>query len=320
MKDSDVLDFLRAARPQFLSGEDISRKLKVSRSAVWKEIQHLRELGYRIDAEPHLGYRLVSIPDRMFADELRHGLKTRWLGGKILSYESLDSTNDSVYRLGEHAEKEGLCIFAEYQKKGRGRLGRAWVSPKHKAILFSVLLRPELSPGEISKITLTAAVSVVRAVQKVTGRCLEIKWPNDIVFHGKKIGGILTEMSAEADRVKFVVLGIGLNVNACLADLPAEASSLKEILGMELPRLELAQSLLQELERDMNLLKKGRFKEIAKEWEEFSVTMGRRVAATLADRKIHGMATGIDATGALWIRKDNGLQERVLSGDIQHIR
>lgn len=260
------------------------------------------------------------MPDKLFADELSRGLGTTLLGKQILSYEESDSTNDAALELAEQGEAEGTCIFAEHQRRGRGRLGRSWLSPKGKSLLFSVILRPLLSPAEVSKITLTAAVSVARCSSRFTGRMLGIKWPNDVVYEEKKICGILTEMRAEADRVNFVVLGIGLNVNAEAEELPPEAGSLMQIAGKEIPRLELGRELLRELERDYLRLREGRFDSIAKDWERFSVTSGRRVAAACLGKKIQGQAMGIDADGALWIRTDSGLQQRILAGDVEHLR
>lgn len=317
-KGDAVLTFLRGQREGFLSGEEISRKLKVSRSAVWKEIQVLRNLGYEISAEPHLGYRLLGIPDRLFPDELSAGLNTKFIGKQVVSYEEVGSTNDAAFRLGEEGLKEGVCVFAEHQTKGRGRLGRSWISPKYKNILFSVLLRPDLSPAEVSKVTLMAAVSVVKTLHSVTTHRFSIKWPNDILFNEKKLCGILTEMSSEPDRVNFIVVGIGINVNADPAELLKGATSLKEITGNKLSRVEIAKKLLETLESDYLCLKKGDFALLAKHWEEFSSTSGRRVTVNVHGRKIQGTAVGIDKEGALWIRTDSGLQEKILAGDVHH--
>jgi BirA family transcriptional regulator, biotin operon repressor / biotin---[acetyl-CoA-carboxylase] ligase len=319
MKPDQILDHLRENKNGYFSGEELSKKLKVSRSAVWKEIQALRKLGYDIEAQPHLGYRLLSVPDKMFADELAHGLRTRFIGKRIFSYDELDSTNDAAFNLGEQGIAEGACIFSEYQKKGRGRLGRHWVSPKNKNIILSVLFRPMLLPQEVSKLTLACAVSVIRTIREVTGQTLGIKWPNDIYHGNKKVGGILTEMSAESDRINFIVVGIGINVNADISELPEGSVSLKGIVGHEINRLEFAQTLLRELEADYLRIKSGSFDALAKDWEEFSVTSGQRVIATLFGKKIEGQAVGIDRDGALWIRQDNGLQERVIAGDVEHL-
>ena len=315
-----LLTYLKSERSDFISGEELSRLLGVSRSAIWKEVSALRKIGYKIKAMPHEGYRLVSIPDRLFADEIRWGLKTEWMGKQIFSYEELDSTNDVAWRLGEEGLPEGTCVFAEHQKKGRGRLGRSWTSPRHRSILLSALLRPDLPPDGVARITLAAALSVVRAVRLVAGVSAGIKWPNDVLYREKKICGILTEMNAEMDRVRFVVLGIGINVNTTVKDLPPGSTSLREITGKEISRVALTQTLLVELEKDLKRLRNGEFERLTEEWEEHSETTGKRVVATLINRSVQGQATGIDADGALWIRKDSGLQERILSGDIKHCR
>lgn len=320
MKKSDrILDHLRR-HDGYVSGEAISEKLDVSRAAVWKEIQALRLLGYVIDSHPREGYRLLRAPDKLFADEIAHGLDTKIVGRQIQSYEELDSTNDTAFRLGQDGVAEGAVVFAEYQKKGRGRLGRAWVSPKGKSLTFSYLLRPELAPSQIARVTLVTGVSLARAASRAAGKSLGLKWPNDLYFGEKKVAGILTEMSAEADKINFVVVGIGVNLNVPSADLPPQSASLSEIAGKEIGRVAFAQALLREIEKDYLRLQKGRFEEIAREWEECSVTTGRRVVASLAGREVEGHATGIDADGALWIRKDNGLQERILSGDVRQLR
>ena len=253
-------------------------------------------------------------------EDLLCDLGTEVIGKQIFSYESLDSTNNTCFRLGEQGCVEGTCIFTEFQTKGRGRLGRSWVSPKGKNILFSVLLRPKLTPQEVCKVTLMASIAMVRTFRKLKNKRFGIKWPNDILYEEKKVAGILTEMSAETDCVNFVVVGIGVNVNADRKDLPPEATSIKEATGQTINRLALSKELLKALDAEYRRFQEQRFGELAKDWEEFSVTSGRRVSATLLNRQIHGQAVGIDAEGALWIREDSGLQTRILSGDIQHLR
>ena len=263
---------------------------------------------------------MTASEDKLFADEIQEGLKTRTLGKRVFSYEDLDSTNNAVRKLAEEGLAEGACVFAEHQKKGRGRLGRKWDSPKGSGILLSVLLRPSIEPYAVPRVTLAAALAVIRAVKQETGLQLGVKWPNDVVHEGKKLCGILTEMSAETDRVNFLVLGIGLNVNSKAADLPPGSTSLRELLGKKVARVPLAQKILQELEKSYERVKAGKHEELCEEWESVSHTTGQQVSAKLLGRTVHGIATGIDADGALWIRHDNGFQERILSGDVQLIR
>ena len=252
--------------------------------------------------------------DKLFPDEIAYELGTRRVGRQILSYEEIGSTNDAVFKLGEEGVKEGVCVFAEHQKKGRGRMGRSWLCPQGKGVLVSILLRPLLPPAEASKVTLMAAVSVVRAVRRATGLELGIKWPNDILAKGRKVCGILTEMSAELDRVNFVVVGIGINVNASARELPPGATSLKALSGKKISRVGFAQELLREIDRDYERLIRGQFAKLAEEWEAHSVTSGKHVIVRTIGRKIEGVAAGIDGDGALWIRRDDGLQEKVVAG------
>lgn len=320
MKKTSVLDLLRQSAEHFLSGEDMASQLGVSRSAVWNQIHDLQKLGYRIEARTHAGYRLLGVPDKLFADEMAWELGTRVLGRRIFSYEDIESTNDAVFRLGEQRAPEGVTVFAEHQNKGRGRLGRRWHCPRGKGILFSYLLRPSLSPSQIPQVTLVTALSVVRAIRAECGLECGIKWPNDIVYEERKLCGILTEMSAEQDRVNFVVVGIGLNVNGIPAQVPDGPASLKGILKREISRVTLAKTLLRHIDRDYLAWKAQDGVDFVEEWERASVTTGRRVTARTNERVIQGQATGIDRDGALWIRTDSGLQERILAGDVDHVR
>lgn len=256
----------------------------------------------------------------MTSDEILKGLETRWLGRRIYAYETLDSTNDTAFQLARQGAAEGECVISEYQKKGRGRHGRVWLSPRGQGILLSMILRPPISPAETAKLTLVTGVALVKTAKMTLGRPFGIKWPNDVVFKDKKIGGILTEMRGEPDRVHYVIVGVGVNVNSLPAELPEGATSLRAIAGAEVPRLLFLREFLRQFEEDYGRFKSGHFKELAREWEELSATSGRRVSARTAGRSIDGQALGIDEEGALWIRTDNGLQERVLAGDIEHLR
>src|ERR1700690_2442839 len=198
--DSKILSALRA-NPDGVSGADLAEQLHISRTAIWARIEELRRLGYDIEAGPHLGYRLVSVPDVLHADDLLARLyKTRIIGRDIRVFEQTTSTNDVIEKLARDGVKEGVVVFAESQTKGRGRLGRKWMSPTHKGLWFSILLRPELSPQETTQLTVASATALRRAIKNVAGISAEIKWPNDLLIGGKKVVGILTEMSAEVDR------------------------------------------------------------------------------------------------------------------------
>src|SRR5436190_24142199 len=205
--DAQILSALRSDENGGVSGAELSEKLGVSRAAIWARIEELRKLGYEIEASPHLGYRLLDSPDVLHADDLLSRLgKTKVIGRDIRVFQETTSTNDVVEKLARDGVREGAVVFAESQTKGRGRLGRKWASPARKGLWFSVLLRPHLRPQETTQLTVAAATALRRAIQEQTGLQPEIKWPNDILLGGKKVVGILTELSAELDRVKHITL------------------------------------------------------------------------------------------------------------------
>jgi len=318
--DDKILNIFRSSNGEFISGEEISEKLGISRAAVWKHIDKLRKEGYEITGEPHVGYRLIGTPDKLISEEVSHGLGTKIIGKKIHSYESTDSTNDVAHRLAQSGSPEGTVVFSESQSKGRGRMGRHWVSPKGKGIYFSLILRPDVSPAEAPKITLMSAVAVAAAVRKITNLSALIKWPNDILVNDRKVCGILTEMSAEVNTVSYIVLGIGINVNTGVEHLPKEATSLKHEIGKEISRVELAREILRELERQYHIFKEKGFKKIIEEWKSLSHTLGEEVKISCHGRKIEGTAIDLDATGALVVRLDNGFREHITAGDVVMVR
>src|SRR5882672_3812093 len=233
--DAQILSALRSAGEGSVSGAELSQRLGISRAAIWARIEELRKLGYDIEASPHLGYRLSSSPDLLHADDLLARLgKTKVIGRDIRVFQETTSTNDIIEKLARDKVKEGVVVFAESQTKGRGRLGRKWISPARKGLWFSILLRPELRPQEATQLTVAAATALWRAIHTETGLSAEIKWPNDILFRGKKVAGILTEMSAELDRAKYLVLGMGVDVNLAPIEFPPEVRKIATSLRAEL--------------------------------------------------------------------------------------
>jgi len=314
-----ILDYLKKEQ-EYLSGDEIAGRLGISRQGLWKHIQDLKDLGYDIVAVPHLGYRLLSSPDRLFVLETAHGLNTKFIAKKIHYFDYLASTMDLAMQLGIQAAPHGTVVLAESQTKGRGRLGRSWFSPKYKGIYMSLILRPNISPSASSVLTLLSAVSICEAVKIVTGLDAQIKWPNDVFIANKKIAGILTEMNSEVDKVNFVVIGIGLNVNNDKKSLIAQATSLKEQAGQPVNRIILLQELLRGIESNYFLLEDKGAREIIDKWRNFSLTLGRRVKIYCQDKHIEGQAVDIDRDGALLVRKDSGLTQKVFSGDVTHCR
>lgn len=198
--DAQILAALRAAGEGTVSGAELSQRLGLTRAAIWARVEELRRLGYEIEASPHAGYRLVGTPDVLHADDLLTRLEAaRVIGRDIRVFAETTSTNDVIEKLARDGVGEGVVVFAESQTKGRGRLGRRWLSPPGKGLWFSVLLRPELRPQQATQLTLTAATALRRAIHQETGLSPDIKWPNDILLRGRKVAGILTELSAELD-------------------------------------------------------------------------------------------------------------------------
>lgn len=314
-----ILDFLKR-KQDFTSGEEISHRLGITRQALWKHIQELKETGYEIVAVPHLGYRLVSLPDRLFPSEISHRLNTQFIGKKIYYFDAPSSTMDIAMDLGIKGAPEGTLVLAETQTKGRGRLSRTWFSPKYKGIYLSLLLRPKILPYQAPIFTLLAAVSICEAVKEITDLDVQIKWPNDILIHDKKLGGILTELDAETDEVRFIIIGIGINVNNDKRTLVAGATSLKNEKKESIIRLELLKGILRKIE--VNYLKfqgKGT-QPILEKWRDYSITLGKRVKVNFHQRHIEGEAVDIDTDGGLLVRRDSGLVEKITAGDVVHYR
>jgi len=314
-----ILDFLRK-KDGYVSGDQISQRLNITRQGLWKHIQEMKDSGYDIVAVPHLGYRLEGSPDRLFDFEVARDLHTKFIGKKIHYFESVSSTMDIAAELGMKHAPEGAIVLAESQTRGKGRLGRSWFSPKYKGIYFSLILRPKVLPSAAALLTLLAAVSVCEAIKEVTGLDPGIKWPNDILLHHKKIGGILTELNAETDRVNFLVLGIGLNVNNDKKALISGATSLQEQKKEHIHRVELLQAILRRIEKNYLSFQDKGSKPIIEKWREHSLTLGKRVKVYCHRAHIEGEALDIDADGGLLIRKDSGVTSKVMAGDVLHCR
>ncbi len=298
----------------------MSQRLGISRQALWRHIQSLKDSGYEIVAVPHIGYKLISSPDRIFASEIASRLNTKSIGRKIYYYDSVSSTMDTALKLGIEGACEGTVVLAESQVKGRGRLGRIWVSHKYKGIYLSLILRPKILPNETAILTLLSAVSICEAIKEKAGLEAKIKWPNDILLHNHKLGGILTELQAEMDEVHFVVIGIGLNVNNDKKSLPDNATSLKEHKKENINRVELLQEILRRLEANYFLFQKKKAAAIIEKWDEHNITLGRRIRVSLHKRHIEGEALDLDIDGGLLVRGDHGLVEKVMAGDVVYCR
>jgi BirA family biotin operon repressor/biotin-[acetyl-CoA-carboxylase] ligase len=319
-----VLEALRVAGDAWLSGEALSGQLGVSRAQVWKHVQALRRRGYEIAGEAGGGYHLVAVPDRLFADEVLRGLETRWIAQDFHYLESTDSTNRVAFELAAQGAPHGSVVVAEGQTAGRGRLGRTFFSPPHRNLYTSVVLRPEVRLAEAPTLILAAAVAVAEAVGATVEdpEAASIKWPNDVQLGGRKTAGILMELHAEATRVGFLILGIGVNLNVRQHEFPEElrevATSLAIFSGHGVDRAAFARRLYGTLEEVMDLFADAGFEGLRSRFESHFHMPGRHVEVSEADgsSKLSGVALGIDADGSLRVRTEDGRETRVVAGDV----
>jgi BirA family biotin operon repressor/biotin-[acetyl-CoA-carboxylase] ligase len=318
-----ILGFLSESGEDYTSGEALSGKLGLSRTAVWKRVEALRTKGYRIEAIPARGYRLVEVPDRLTALEVAPLLETHDLGRTVHHHAVLGSTNEVAFRLAQDGAEHGEVVVAEQQTSGKGRRGRAWVSPPGLNLYFSAILRPELPPQRAPELTLVAAVALAETLREC-GVDAAIKWPNDVHIDGRKVAGILTELSAEPERVHFVIVGVGVNLNCQDEHFPEElrgvATSLSLARGEKVHRARFAASLWTRLEEWLDLYLETGFDAVRARWKELSSTLGQDVLVRTDRSELRGLAEDIDPSGALLVRTEGGQLERVLAGDVEQLR
>ncbi|WP_243373333.1 biotin--[acetyl-CoA-carboxylase] ligase [Geotalea sp. SG265] len=314
-----ILEIFRERKGEVISGEELSTMLGISRTAVWKHVEGLRKLGYTVSAVPAKGYRMVASPERLVADEIAAGLSTERIGTRIVCLDETDSTNNVAFRLAEEGTVEGTVVIADAQSRGKGRLGRSWASPKGVNLYCSVVLRPAVPPVAASQLTFLSVVAVARAIELTTPLKAWIKWPNDILIDGRKIAGLLNEMSAETEKVNFVVLGIGVNINMRREQFPPDlrhpASSLYLENGEELDRNRFICTLLRELDELYAIYLRLGYGPVREEWLSRSQLHGRKARIDAQNGSVIGIINGIDDMGALLLDMD-GREERILSGDV----
>lgn len=317
MKERILME-LNQNKQDFISGQYLSDRLGISRTAVWKYINSLKKQGYEIEAVPNKGYRLVTSPDVLIPEEVYPLLKTSVLGRKIIHSEKLASTSTLAKEIAPQ-QQEGTVVIAEEQTGGRGRLGRKWYSPRGGGIWASLILKPRIRPEKAYQLTQVAAVAVVKAIKETTGILAGIKWPNDIIINGKKVCGILTEMNAEADAVNHIILSIGLNVKPGEGDMPLDLKDKMTFLDVErgfgVSRKGLLAVLLGELEKAYHAFLDKGFETVAADCRRFSVLLGREVRVEQMDRIFQGRAVEITGDGALLVETAEEKME-VISGDV----
>src|SRR5467141_810538 len=306
-----------------VSGARVAREIGGSRSTVWKWVERLRELGVRVKGHPRTGYFLERVPDILTADMLRQRLKGSLFGKRIYHFFKVDSTNRVALELGHAGEPEGAVILGEEQTAGRGRAGRGWHSERAAGIYVTLLLRPKLAPVQAPLLTMMAGLSAHSAVQALKGLVVDLKWPNDLLIQGKKVGGILTEMHAEPNQVRFVIVGIGLNVNQ--EKFPGElaniATSLRAETGKPQSRMELLVRLLREFESDYNrFLREGVASVVARFESVSSYAKGKRVRVANGTESYVGTTAGLGPEGLLQVEREDGRVTAVISGDVTEAR
>jgi BirA family biotin operon repressor/biotin-[acetyl-CoA-carboxylase] ligase len=316
-----LLQAFSEAEGEFLSGQKLSETLGCSRTAVWKHIEDLRSEGYELEAVRKRGYRITYKPDKISGNEIQLGLKTEFMGRHIHFEEVLSSTQKIAHTLAGDGAEEGTIVVADQQTSGRGRLARAWYSPKQTGIWMSMILRPKIPINKTPQLTLLTAVALIQAIEEVTGLTPEIKWPNDILINGKKIVGILTELQAEADRVHSVIIGVGMNVNHTLDQFPEElqaiATSIAAETGEQADRAQVIQAIMMNFEKLYTSYLVHGFKPVKLLWESYAISLNKNLIARTLQGTIRGRAIGIDDEGVLLLETNEGNIEKIYSADIE---
>lgn len=309
---------LLQSEPGYVSGQELAKKAGISRSAVWKQIRTLRKFGYSIESRHGLGYRLAGRTDIPVPWELTKISHTSFVGKQVIFKEVVDSTQNLAMSLASRPDSHGLVVIAEQQKSGRGRQKRKWLSPKG-GVWLSIVLKPQIPISKMTLLPFVAALAVCDAI-KAMGLDARLKWPNDVMISGKKVAGILLDVSAEVDEINYAVIGIGINANIDASAISAridgiKITSMSDELGRPVNRLDLTKALLESLERHYLEMDRQGAGIILKRWKENSDMLGRKVAVTQNGKTIQGIASDVNDDGSLFLRTDSGDID-IVSGDI----
>lgn len=298
----EILRLLRSA-DGYISGQELCNRFGVSRTAVWKAINQLKEAGYEIEAQQNKGYRLKAAPDLMTEAEIKSLMHTEWVAKEVLYFDTIDSTNTKAQELAEKGYPSGTLVVADKQESGKGRRGRSWVSPSGTGIFMTLMIKPDINPNNASMLTLVAALAVAKAITSVTGEEAMIKWPNDIVVNGKKVCGILTEMNAQFDYINHIVVGIGINVHN--ESFPEEISQMASSLmieagGKRFHRAQIIAETMSYFEQYYDtFLKTQDLSALVREYDELLVNMNKAVRVLDPKEPFDGKAMGITPKGEL---------------------
>ena len=315
---TEILKLLRKA-DGYVSGQQICEQLDVSRTAVWKVIRQLKEEGYQIEAVRNRGYRIVEVPDVLTGEELKSLMQTQWVGRNIVYYPETDSTNLRIRELGDAGAPHGTLAVADMQTAGRGRRGRTWESPPGSSIYMSILLRPDIIPGAAPMLTLVMACSVAEGISDCENVDVRIKWPNDVIAGGKKLVGILTEMSTQIDYINHVTIGVGINVN--MTEFPENirdtATSLRLETGHEVRRAPLIAAIMKRFEENYAVfLKTQDMSGLMEKYSGMLINLDRDVLVLGAEDSYKAHALGIDRQGELIVRREDGTEEKIYAGEV----
>lgn len=318
-----LLSLFRRTPGDFVSGQELSRVLNISRAAVWKQVELLRQAGFDIEAQRSRGYRLLGGPDRLLADEIQTDLDVQRIGSSVVCLEEIDSTNARARQFGEDGATDGMVIIADRQSAGRGRLGRRWESPAGVNLYTSILLRPAIPVQQAPQLTFLSAVAVAETLNQLYQLPARVKWPNDILVNGRKIAGLLNEMNAETEQIHFVILGVGVNLNMSAEQFPEElnypATSVFLEAGGTVDRVAFIRTFLQKLDSYYSEFLVEGFMPIRRRWEALCEMMNVRVQVDQNTGGLQGTVVGLDADGALRLQLADGRVERILAGDVRPV-
>ena len=313
-----ILELLQNC-PDFISGQELSERFGVSRTAVWKVIRQLEAEGYVIQAVRNKGYRLTAQPDLLTEETIQNQIHTEWAGQQLVVFSETDSTNDQAKKLAEEGAGQGLLVVSDSQTAGKGRRGRSWESRVGEGIFMTLLLKPDIAPGNASMLTLVMALAVRAGIRQVTGIDTQIKWPNDVVLNGKKLVGILTEMSAQMNYIEYLVTGIGINAN--LREFPEEledkATSLQKEIGHKVNRSALIAECMEKIEENYEIFVKTQdLSGLMAAYQEALVNQDQQVRVLEPGHEYTGVARGINAMGELLVEKEDGTITEVYAGEV----
>jgi len=320
-----VLTFLQTHNTEYLSGQDLSDVLRISRVAVWKHIKKIQELGYTVESKQKLGYKLTSNSDELFPWEITSGLKTKIIGQQSYYFDSIDSTQNQALKMADVPENNGTVIVAAKQTGGKGRSGRKWISPKG-GIWLSIILHPKFDISITTLFPIASALALSKSLEKMLKISPELKWPNDLTIKGKKVAGMLVDASLESNKIENLVLGVGINFDVDVKQIEKTLKGSSNYYGVtslseqkkKIKPIQLVQSFLVEFEKIYELLNTKQTKKIISEWTKRSSTIGKNVVLDTRDGKIKGKAIRIDEDGALVVANKDKIN-RIIAGDIIHL-